>query len=74
MKRTTIIEGDHVRITFPMGGYIHLALVTYTPAATGDSWHLLIEGDSDDAGTVIYVQSFETMIRIDEIIPIGEKT
>jgi len=55
--------GDRVNVYFSVSGYELDLEVTGCPGDTGDSWKL-IRND----GTVVYVQFFEKMIKINRYI------
>lgn len=56
MENDKIEVGDFVDVHFIKSESLFQAEVLYTPAATGDCWHL-----KDYRGQIHYVQLFETM-------------
>jgi hypothetical protein len=55
-----IIAGNKVTIHFSTHVPI-IGRVTYTPQATGDSWHI-----TTDHGDVFYVQQFDYMLKLSD--------
>jgi hypothetical protein len=64
-ERDRIQEGDKVNVFFATSEMIAGATVLYTPADTGDCWHL-----REQCGALTYVQQFDKMELI-EVIPLS---
>lgn len=58
MMDDKIVIGNKVSIRFSTHPPI-VGLVTYTPAVTGDAWHITTDG-----GDVVYIQQFDYMLKL----------
>lgn len=63
MARDVISIGSRVSVKFSTHPAV-VGKVTYMPAATGDCWHV-----TTDSGDVIYIQQFDTMLKLSDEYP-----